>query len=305
MAVAMRQDVDVSAPYVPIDRDSMALGTLIDQRQVQGLPLDGRNFLELALLAPGTAPAPQGSAASVRGDFAFSVNGAREDANALPARRRLQRRPEARTRRAYGRRSMPSTSSSCDLDLRRVVRTERRRAGQRRDAGRLEPVLGHRRTSSSATARSTRATTSRRATSRHPTTTATSSARSIGGPIAANRMFFFGDYEGTRLARASRASPTCRRWPSARGTSRSRCSRRRAILLAGSRSRAGGFPRSISARRVGDRGAVPAAEPQHAVRQLRLVAGAARRRRPVRRADRSAFPGARAGRRGTASATGA
>ena len=59
----------------------MALGTLIDRRQVQGLPLDGRNFLELALLAPGTTPAPQGSAASVRGDFSFSVNGAREDAN--------------------------------------------------------------------------------------------------------------------------------------------------------------------------------------------------------------------------------
>ena len=71
----------MSAPFVPIERDSPALGTLIDQRQVAGLPLDGRNFLELALLAPGTAPAPQGSASSVRGDFAFSVNGAREDFN--------------------------------------------------------------------------------------------------------------------------------------------------------------------------------------------------------------------------------
>jgi hypothetical protein len=59
LAIAIRQDVDVSAPFVPIDRDSAALGTLIDPRQVAGLPLDGRNFLELALLAPGTAPAPQ------------------------------------------------------------------------------------------------------------------------------------------------------------------------------------------------------------------------------------------------------
>ena len=82
LAIAVRQDVDVSAPFIPIDRDSAALGTLIDQRQVAGLPLDGRNFLELALLAPGTTPAPQGSASSVRGDFAFSVNGGREDANA-------------------------------------------------------------------------------------------------------------------------------------------------------------------------------------------------------------------------------
>jgi hypothetical protein len=64
-----------------LEKNSPALSTLIEQEQVAGLPLDGRNFLELALLAPGTAPAPQGSASSVRGDFAFSTNGAREDFN--------------------------------------------------------------------------------------------------------------------------------------------------------------------------------------------------------------------------------
>ena len=75
------QAVDVTAPFMPVDRYSPALHTFIDDRQVTGLPLDGRNFLELALLAPGTVPAPQGSASSSRGDFAFSVNGAREDFN--------------------------------------------------------------------------------------------------------------------------------------------------------------------------------------------------------------------------------
>jgi hypothetical protein len=71
--------VDVRAMFLPVDRDTAALTTRVDERIVTGVPLDGRNFLELALLAPGTAPAPQGSAASVRGDFAFPVNGARED----------------------------------------------------------------------------------------------------------------------------------------------------------------------------------------------------------------------------------
>ena len=54
---------------------------MIENRQVTGLPLDGRNFLNWRLLVPGAAPPAQGSAGSVRGDFAFSVNGAREDAN--------------------------------------------------------------------------------------------------------------------------------------------------------------------------------------------------------------------------------
>jgi hypothetical protein len=77
------ETVDVTAPLIPIRNDSAALGIVIDQQQVSGLPLDGRNFLELSLLAPGTAPAAQGSAGSVRGEFALSVNGAREDANAF------------------------------------------------------------------------------------------------------------------------------------------------------------------------------------------------------------------------------
>lgn len=64
-----------------LKRDSSALSTVIENRQVENLPLDGRNFYELTLLVPGAVPAAPGSAGSVRGDFAFSVNGAREDAN--------------------------------------------------------------------------------------------------------------------------------------------------------------------------------------------------------------------------------
>ncbi len=77
------EEIEVIAPRVPIDRQSATLGTIIDTRQLKGLPLDGRNFLELSLLAPGTASAPQGSASSQRGDFAFTVNGGREDAQSF------------------------------------------------------------------------------------------------------------------------------------------------------------------------------------------------------------------------------
>lgn len=76
--------VQVYGIIVPPDelkKDSASVGTVIENRQVAGLPLDGRNFYELSLLVPGAVPAAPGSAGSVRGDFAFSVNGAREDSN--------------------------------------------------------------------------------------------------------------------------------------------------------------------------------------------------------------------------------
>ncbi len=72
----------VESPFTELlKKDSASLGSVIENRQITGLPLDGRNFYDLSLLVPGAVPPAPGSAGSVRGDFAFSVNGAREDAN--------------------------------------------------------------------------------------------------------------------------------------------------------------------------------------------------------------------------------
>jgi hypothetical protein len=80
---ALADRVEVSAPTADVRRDSPAMGTVVENRQILDMPLDGRNFLELTLLAPGAVPAAQGSAGSVRGDFSFSVNGGREDFNSF------------------------------------------------------------------------------------------------------------------------------------------------------------------------------------------------------------------------------
>ena len=81
LKIAAGQYQVVVEDSLPLKKDSVSLSTVIEGRQITQLPLDGRNFLELSLLVPGAVPAAPGSAGSVRGDFAFNVNGAREDAN--------------------------------------------------------------------------------------------------------------------------------------------------------------------------------------------------------------------------------
>ena len=75
------ENIQVTAEAGLLKTESASLSTVIPNREIQGLPLDGRNFYQLSLLVPGAVPSAQGSAGSARGDFSFNVNGAREDAN--------------------------------------------------------------------------------------------------------------------------------------------------------------------------------------------------------------------------------
>jgi hypothetical protein len=190
--------VSVGESPVPVIERSPGLKTLIDQQQVANLPLDGRNFLELALLAPGTAPAPQGSASSVRGDFALSVNGAREDFNNYVLDGVYSVDPKLGT---------PAVRPPVDAIREFEVATANYDASYGRNGGGQINVLtrsGANRLSGTAyeflrngalDARNHFAPEGEPAPdySRHQF------GGSLGGPIVRNRTFFFTDYEGTRL----------------------------------------------------------------------------------------------------------
>jgi hypothetical protein len=74
--------VEATAPVV--EATTMSVGQTINQRTVQEIPLNGRHFVDLALLIPGTVTPPQNGflTAPLRGQGSFAINtaGNREDA---------------------------------------------------------------------------------------------------------------------------------------------------------------------------------------------------------------------------------
>src|SRR5215204_5772304 len=70
------EQVSVSSVNTGIDRSSVSVGHVIDQRTVQEIPLNGRYFLDLGLLVPGSVTPPQGafSGAPMRGLGSLAIN---------------------------------------------------------------------------------------------------------------------------------------------------------------------------------------------------------------------------------------
>jgi hypothetical protein len=73
---ATEASVNIGSTAPIIQPDSSALSDVVNNKQVEGLPLNGRDFRRLTMLTPGAAPRSQnGSLGS------FTVNGQREKAN--------------------------------------------------------------------------------------------------------------------------------------------------------------------------------------------------------------------------------
>jgi hypothetical protein len=197
-AAQISERVDVnSTDSAAVKKDSASLGTVIDNRKVEGLPLDGRNFFELSLLVPGAVPAAQGSAGSARGDFAFSVNGAREDSNNFlldgvynvdPKLNTFGVRPPVDAIREF-----EMLTSTYDAAFGRSAGAQVNvvsKSGTNQFRGSLYEF--HR--NGALDARNFFAPAGEPA----PKYIRNQFGFSLGGPVVRNRTFFFADYEGTR-----------------------------------------------------------------------------------------------------------
>jgi len=72
---SIAQTVEVTTVAPLLETQTSELGQVVDNKRVVNLPLNGRNFAQLALLTAGTAPSEPG--ARDEGGYGFSANGAR------------------------------------------------------------------------------------------------------------------------------------------------------------------------------------------------------------------------------------
>jgi hypothetical protein len=78
------EKVEVNADAELIQGTVTSLGTVVSEREVLDLPLNGRNFTQLGLLQPGVVPLTPGLAeagGSLRAGQAYAVNGQRPESN--------------------------------------------------------------------------------------------------------------------------------------------------------------------------------------------------------------------------------
>src|SRR5205807_7484708 len=79
----LEQNVNITAETPVIETTTTSVGQVINQRTVQEIPLNGRHFVDLGLLIPGSVTPPQNGflTAPLRGQGSFGLNtaGGRED----------------------------------------------------------------------------------------------------------------------------------------------------------------------------------------------------------------------------------
>ena len=82
-AAGASEEITVTATQELVDRQSPTLGTTVEHRRVEGLPLNGRNVLNLSLLQPGVTGANQNTTGTFGSGAGIRVNGQRGVENNL------------------------------------------------------------------------------------------------------------------------------------------------------------------------------------------------------------------------------
>ncbi len=199
---AVTEVMEVTGERPQLETETSELGQIVDSKRINALPLNGRNYAQLALLGAGVAPAEPGS--RVSGSAGFSSNGARSlqnnflldgiDNNAnlgdvlngsayvvqpsvdaiaeFKVETNSYSAEFGRGNGAIMNAAIKSGTNQFHGDVFEFVRNEKLDANNEFDIFGRQPYKQNQ------------------------------FGATLGGPLVKNKMFFFGDYEGTRIRQA-------------------------------------------------------------------------------------------------------
>jgi outer membrane receptor protein involved in Fe transport len=197
---ATQVSVSVTAETPLVQSESSARGTVIDQRQVNELPLPTRNFQQLLTLTTGTSGSLQNSSDLGRGDAAIYVNGQRALSNSVVI--------NGVDANSIGTGSMPNLSvPAIDSIQEFIVQTSLYDASQGRNAGGVIAAVTKSGTNSfhgdlyeflrNTSLDANNFFLNGEGVSR-PAYRRNQFGGTLGGPVAKDRAWFFISYQGTR-----------------------------------------------------------------------------------------------------------
>ena len=202
---AVTEAVEVTGVATPLETDSSERGQVIGTQQVVELPLNGRNYSDLALLSTNTHKSPLAANATTPREGAFNVNGMRSTYNNFLL--------DGMDNNAYSTSNQGFSNQvanpSPDAVAEFKVITSNFSAEYGRVGGAVVNVVMRSGTNQfHGTAYEFLRNTdlnaigyifgARPATFQKPTLQRNQFGATIGGPIVKNKIFFFGDYEGYR-----------------------------------------------------------------------------------------------------------
>jgi len=200
--------VEVTSAAAILETDTSERGQVIGEREVQNLPLNGREYADLAALVPGVRRSVLENSTDSSRDASFNVNGMRSEQNNFLLDG-LDNNSYGTSNQGFSNQSIPPSPDAIDEFK---VQTDNYSAEYGRAPGAVVNVSiksgtnkfhGNaydylRNTALNAIGPFAAPINTLTGKSQKPTLQRNQFGATFGGPIFKDKLFFFGDYEGTR-----------------------------------------------------------------------------------------------------------